>query len=177
MKTFLKTAALTAVLCISAVGVLAQDKAPAGARGEILGQIDGLAKKYVGLAEAMPQDKYGWRPGEGVRSVSEVFMHVAGANFGLPNFIGVKPPAGLPEGMDKIADKKEVVKQLTASFEFLRNAIVNMPDADLEKTSKMFGADRTYREIGFFMAGHLHEHLGQLIAYARMNGVVPPWSN
>jgi uncharacterized damage-inducible protein DinB len=176
MKAILKAAGCLAILFTFAVLALAQGGSPSGARGEILGEINGLEKKYVGLAQTMPQDKYSWRPAEGVRSVSEVFMHVAGANYGLPNFIGVKPPADAPKDLEKVTDKAEVVKQLTASFDFLKSAIMKMPDADLEKTAKMFGRDRTYREIGFFMTGHLHEHLGQSIAYARMNGVVPPWS-
>jgi uncharacterized damage-inducible protein DinB len=176
MKAIPRAAACLAILFTFASLSLAQGSTPSGARGEILGEIGGLEKKFVGLAQAMPQDKYGWRPGEGVRSVSEVFMHVAGANFGLPNFIGAKAPADVPKDLEKITDKAEVVKQLTASFAFLRSAITNMSDSDLEKTAKMFGKDRTYREIGFFMTGHLHEHLGQSIAYARMNGVVPPWS-
>ncbi len=150
--------------------------APGGVRGEILNEIAGLEKKYKGLADAIPQEKYGWRPAEGVRSVSEVFMHVAGANFGLPGFVGAKAPDGVPKDLEKITDKKEVLENLSASFEFLRGVVIGMSDSDIEKTAKMFGRERTYREIGFFMTGHLHEHLGQLIAYARTNGVTPPWS-
>lgn len=167
--------AAMAVVMFSTVA-FAQDK-PGGVRGEVLGEIEGLERKYVGLAEAMPEDKYGWRPGEKVRSVSEVFMHVTGANYMLPGFIGVKAPEGLPADMDKITAKAEVIKHLKGSFTHLKNAVMGMSDADIEKTAKMFGKDRTYREIGFFMAGHLHEHLGQLIAYSRMNGIAPPWSN
>ena len=167
--------AAMAVLVISTVA-FAQDK-PGGVRGEILGEIEGLERKYVAMAEAMPEGKYGWRPGDGVRSVSEVFMHVAGANYMLTGFIGVKAPEGLPKDMEKITAKSDVVKQLKGSFDHLKGAVTGMSDADIEKTAKMFGKDRTYREIGFFMAGHLHEHLGQLIAYSRMNGIAPPWSN
>lgn len=177
MKAMITKAAVVSFVLLFAASVFAQDgKSPGGVRGEVLGEINGLERKYLGLAEAIPEDKYGWRPGEGVRSFSEVFMHVANANFGLPNFIGAKRPEGLPADMEKITDKKEVVKQLTASFDFLKQSVTNMSDGDIEKTAKMFGRDRTYREIGFFMAGHLHEHLGQLIAYSRMNGIAPPWS-
>lgn len=175
MKAIIKLPVFAALLLILSATAFAQT-ATSGVKGEILGEIDVLEKKFVSLAEAMPADKYGWRPMEGVRSVSEVYMHVAGANYTLPKFIGVDPPADMPKDMAKITDKAEVIKNLKASFVFFRNAIKNMKDADIEKTNKMFGKERTYREIGFFMTGHLHEHLGQSIAYARMNGVVPPWS-
>lgn len=176
MKAIMTTImAAMAVFLISTVA-FAQDK-PGGVRGEVLGEIEGLEKKYIGLAEAMPADKYGWRPGEGVRSVSEVFMHVAGANYMLPSFIGVEAPEGLPKNMAKITAKADVIKQLKGSFDHMKEAVMKMSDEDIEKTRNMFGKERTYREIGFFMAGHLHEHLGQLIAYSRMNGIAPPWSN
>ena len=175
MKAIIKLPVFAALVVILSTAAFAQS-ASNTVKGEILGDIDVLEKKFVGLAEAVPADKYGWRPEDGVRSVSEVFMHVAGANYGLPSFIGAKAPADVPKDMEKITDKAEVVKNLKASFEFFRSAIKNMSDADIEKTNKMFGKDRTYREIGFFMTGHLHEHLGQSIAYARANRIVPPWS-
>ena len=175
MKAILTTFMAAMAVVMFATAAVAQDK-PGGVRGEILGEIEGLEKKYVGLAEAMPEDKYGWRPGEGVRSVSEVFMHVAGGNYMLTGFIGAKAPEGLPKDMEKITGKSDVVMQLKASFDHAKKAVTGMSDADIEKTAKMFGRDRTYREIGFFLAGHLHEHLGQLIAYSRMNGIAPPWS-
>lgn len=176
MKAILTTIMAAMAVFVLSIVAFAQDK-PGGVRGEVLGEIAGLEKKYVGLAEAMPEDKYGWRPAEGVRSVSEVFMHVAAANYGLPSFIDVKAPEGLPADMNKITAKADVIKQLKGSFDHLKGAIMKMSDADIEKTKSMFGKERTYREIGFFMAGHLHEHLGQLIAYSRMNGIAPPWSN
>lgn len=176
MRSVISKLSVVAVALMLAAVALGQDKAPGGVRGEVLSEIDGLEKKYLGLAEAVPQDKLGWRPAEGVRSFSEVFMHVAGANYRLPGFIGVKAPEGLPQDMEKITSKADIVKHLKGSFDHIRNSVMNMSDADVEKTSKMFGRDRTYREIGFFMAGHMHEHLGQLIAYSRMNGITPPWS-
>ncbi|REJ78014.1 MAG: DinB family protein [Acidobacteria bacterium] len=172
----LSVALVVALFVASAVGQGAEKSdSPGGVRGEILGEVDALEKKYVGLADAIPADKYGWRPGEGVRSVSEVFVHVAVANYRLPYFIGTPPPDALPAEKD-VTDKAEVMKHLKGSFEFVRKAVMNMSEDEIEKTSKMFGRDRTYREIGFFLAGHMHEHLGQLIAYSRMNGIVPPWS-
>lgn len=179
MRSITKNLSAVAAVFVFATFAFAQDsgasKMPGGVKGEVLNELGGLEKKYVGLAEAIPADKYGWRPGEGVRSVSETFMHVAIANYRLPSFIGAKAPDSLP-GEKAVTDKAEVVKHLKGSFEFIKDAVMKMSEDDIEKTASMFGRDRTYREIGFFMAGHCHEHLGQLIAYARMNGVTPPWS-
>jgi uncharacterized damage-inducible protein DinB len=153
--------------------------APAsGARAEFLDYVDYFQQRYVSLAEAVPADKYTWRPGEGVRSISEVFLHVAGANFNLPRLIGTQPPATFDaKGYDKsTTDKAKVVQALKDSFAHLRKAVLTMSDADLDKTTKLRGKDQSYRYVLFFMTSHLGEHLGQSIAYARINGVVPPWT-
>ena len=114
---------------------------------------------------------------EGVRSVSEVYMHIAGANYLLPSFIGIKSPAGMNGDMEKtITEKVKVIEMLKQSFEFIRKAVTQTPDTDLDKAAKMFGRETTVRDV-FFNAGlHMHEHLGQSIAYARMNKIVPPWT-
>jgi uncharacterized damage-inducible protein DinB len=152
--------------------------APGSMRAMTLRQIVAAEEKLVGLAEAMPADKYGWRPGEGVRSVGEVFMHVASANFFLPTFWGAKIPAGVdPRNLEKEgADKAKTVAALKQSFDFVHQAINALPDADLQKPIKIFGHDAIVAEAMLGIASHDHEHLGQAIAYARMNGVVPPWS-
>jgi uncharacterized damage-inducible protein DinB len=142
-----------------------------------LDQLKDVETKVVGLAEAMPEEKYGWRPEEGVRSVKEVYVHIAFANYFLPNFLGVKPPAGTSPAMEKAAmDKAKVIETVKASFQHIRTAVTNMPDSDLDKQTKFFGQDMTYRQMLFFIANHMHEHLGQSIAYARTNHVTPPWS-
>jgi uncharacterized damage-inducible protein DinB len=151
-------------------------KAP-GFRDLFLNQLKDVETKVVGLAEAMPQEKYTWRPADGVRSISEVYMHIAGANYFLPSFMGVKPPQGLNPGMEKsVTEKAKVVETLKASFAHVRKAVTDLPDADLGKATKMFGQSTTYEGVLFLIANHMHEHLGQSIAYARTNGVVPPWS-
>jgi uncharacterized damage-inducible protein DinB len=168
------------LLSLLSLPVLAHDhEAPkADVRGEILRQVEEAEKKLNALAEAMPAEKYGWRPGEKVRSVGEVFMHVAGGNYFLPTFWGVKPPEGVnPREFEKSgSDKAKVLATMKASFEHVRNAIKNAPEADLSKAIKLFGEDATQRAAMMVVASHNHEHLGQAIAYARMNGVVPPWS-
>jgi uncharacterized damage-inducible protein DinB len=152
--------------------------AATGIRAEILRSIDEAESKLNALAEAMPAEKYTWRPGEKVRSVGEVFLHVAGGNYFLPTFWGVKPPEGVnPREFEKSgADKAKVISTMKTSFEHARNAIKSAPEADLDKAIKMFGQDATIREAMLVVASHAHEHLGQSIAYARMNNVVPPWS-
>lgn len=151
----------------------------AGPRAEALRILDDAATKLARLAEAIPQEKYTWRPGEGVRSISEVFLHVAGGNFNIPRRLGTPPPEGFnPRGYDtSTSDKAKVIESLKQSFEHARQAYLKVVDADLEKTAPWFGGrEATYREIMFFLATHQHEHLGQSIAYARMNGITPPWT-
>ncbi len=147
-----------------------------GFRAEFLNQLDGVEKKLLDLAEAMPEEKYTWRPGEGVRSVSEAYMHVAGANFFLTGMIGVDPPADVGRDLEKITDKAKVLELLKQSFEHVRQAALKTPDAEMDKPVKMFGRQTTVRGVFLLLALHQHEHLGQAIAYARMNSIVPPWS-
>ena len=147
-----------------------------GFRAEFLSDLDDVSKKIVELAEAMPASKYNWRPAPGVRSVSEVYMHVAGGNYFLATFAGAKPPSYDMGTLEKITDKARVIDELKKSFEYLRMVAINTTDADLEKPVKMFGNETTHRGALMTALNHLHEHLGQSIAYARMNGVVPPWS-
>jgi uncharacterized damage-inducible protein DinB len=159
-----------------------QDSAPAaqasGLRADVLNELAGVEKKLVGLAEAIPAEKYAWRPGQGVRSVSEVFMHVAGGNYNLPRALGTQPPAGVnPREFEKtITEKAKVIETLKQSFEHARQAVSKTSDADVDKAVKLFGRDSTYRGVFLAMVTHMHEHLGQMIAYTRMNGITPPWS-
>lgn len=162
---------------------LAHDDKPANAGGavkaEIVRQIDDAEKKLLALAEATPADKFGWRPAEKVRTTGEVFLHVAGGNYYLPTLWGTKPPEGI--NMREIekdgADKAKVIAALKKSFDHARQAVQSATDADLDRTVKLFDHDGTVREGLMMIANHAHEHLGQSIAYARMNGIAPPWSN
>ena len=171
--------ASTFALALAAAGLapVAAQQAPAGVRGEILGQFNEAADKLVQLAEAIPQDKYTWRPGAGVRSVSEAFLHVAGSNDYILTAIGVASAAQGENDIEKsTTDKAQIIAKLKESIAHVRAALQAMPDADLDKATKLFGMDMTYRGIALLLASHQHEHLGQMIAYARTNGVVPPWS-
>jgi uncharacterized damage-inducible protein DinB len=150
----------------------------AALRAALTLQLNSAEKQLLSLAEAMPADKYGWRPAEGVRSVGEVYMHVAAGNYFLPTFWGVKPAAGVdPRGFEKEGgDKAKTIATLKQSFDHLRQAIDRLSDADLTKPINFFGQETTVSFAVLQAVVHDHEHLGQEIAYARSNSVVPPWS-
>lgn len=183
-STFATTAVLLSLL--AGAPAMAQETKPAApaakpagsGKAEILWQIRDAEKKLIQLAEATPAEKFAWRPAEGVRTTGEVFMHVAGANYFFPTFWGGKIPDGLdPRGFEKMgSDKAKVVETLKASFAQVTKSIEDLPDADLDKQIKLFGNDSTVRMAVLIVATHGHEHLGQSIAYARSNGIVPPWS-
>lgn len=137
-----------------------------------------LHKKFVDLAEAIPADKYAWRPQDGVRSLSEVFLHVAGTNFQMPHYLGAAPPESFHrDGYEKSAsDKAKVIEQLNQSFDYAEKAVDNLTDADLRKPVKELGPEANMGDVVYIITAHAHEHLGQSIAYARENGVTPPWS-
>jgi uncharacterized damage-inducible protein DinB len=157
----------------------AAPKAPAmkGFRAEFLAQLKDVEEKLTSLAEAVPAEKFSWRPAEGVRSVGEAYVHVAAGTYFILGFLGVKAPEGTGLTMEKdITEKKDVVAALKKSMDHARKAVTSMSDADLDKALKLFGQDTTYRGTLLLLSNHMHEHLGQSIAYARMVGVVPPWS-
>lgn len=149
-----------------------------GYRAEFLAEIAYYEQRYVQLAEAIPADKYNWRPAEGVRSIGEVYTHIVAANYGIARSLGTAPPAGLDfKGIQALStDKAKTVQALQDSFTHFRGAILALSDADADKAQKMFGRDTTLRGSFIMVTGHFGEHLGQSIAYARMNGVVPPWT-
>lgn len=148
-----------------------------GIRGEYLKSIADVEQKAVSLAEATPDKKFAWRPGKGVRSVSEVYMHMAGANFILPSFAGIKAPEGLSPEMEKtVTEKAKVVESLKSSFAHVKKAIEDTPDANLDNVVKTFLGEMSVRSLYLVAVNHGHEHLGQSIAYARMSGVTPPWT-
>ncbi len=161
-----------------AQGPAAAPAAPAsGFRADFLDDWDDMAKKAVSLAEAMPADKFSWRP-QGARSVSEIFMHIASGNFGFMRLLGVEPPAGMdPRALEKtVTEKTKVVQVLKQSFEHVRQAVLKTSDADLRKSVTFFGQPSTIQNVLYVVGTHQHEHFGLGIAYARINGVVPPWT-
>jgi len=149
-----------------------------GYRSEVLAEVMIQEDKFTRLAEAIPAEKYTWRPAPDVRSFAEVFLHVSAANYNLYKLVGTPPPAGLDvKALEKsTTDKTKVVATLKDSFAHAKNAITNMPDANLDKSLEWFGGKNTQRGILLFIVRHAAEHLGQSIAYVRFIGIVPPWT-
>src|SRR5271165_3814155 len=178
--------ALCLLLTAGAMQLVAQGVNPykdgtpgvSGYRSEVLAEVMIQEDKFTRLADAIPADKYTWRPAADVRSFAEVFLHVSAANYNLYKLVGTPPPAGLDiRGLEKsTTDKAKVIATLKDSFAHARKAITAIPDADLEKSLDWFGGKNTERGILLFIVRHAAEHLGQSIAYARMAGVVPPWT-
>jgi uncharacterized damage-inducible protein DinB len=180
MKRFLFiVGVMVLVLAVEAKGSLAQNpdkmspksdgkmsmKAPATAdiRALTLQDLKDSEQKLASLAEAIPADKYSWRPAEGVRSVSEVFMHVANANFFFPTFWGVQPPASVKgQNLEKsVTEKAKVVQTLKDSFAHLEKAVEGISDEQMTKSFDFFGEQMTTSALLFHVANHEHEHLGQ----------------
>ena len=151
---------------------------PAGFRQEFLGQFNTSMSKFIALAEAMPADKYAWSPGAGVMSVAKVYAHVAHYNYRYPSRamgVALPPSVGL-DTLEAVAAKAQVLALLRQSGEFVRTAVKEMPDAQLAAQTRLYGRDVQRWAVLFQLLAHMNEHLGQSIAYARMNGLVPPWS-
>jgi len=149
-----------------------------GYRSEVLSEVIVQEDKFTRLAEAIPAEKYSWRPAPDVRSFAEVFLHVSAANYNLYKLVGTPPPAGVDvKSLEKsTTDKAKVVATLKDSYTHAKQAIKAMLDIDLEKSMDWFGGKNTERGILLFIVRHGAEHLGQSIAYARFVGVVPPWT-
>ena len=174
MKRFL----LLAVLVLMGTTAYAQTK----------NQYEGLWEGYDGewghvsrqlmeLAEAIPADKYSWRPGPGVRSVSEVLMHIAIANFYLLSVTGPKMPPEITDKMEEsVTAKADVIGWLQRSLEAVKTARAQLKPGDLQRKVKIEGKVTTVDAMYLRIIIHDNEHMGQLVAYARMNGIVPPWS-
>jgi uncharacterized damage-inducible protein DinB len=152
---------------------------------DVLAPLSDLESKVMALARAVPEEKYSWRPAPGVRSFGEVFLHIAHGNH-LILTIAAKQPAGddlkkliaeTENSQKQPADKAHILQSLTESFAAARKAIEPLRSGGLSHDADFFGTHTTRRGVYVFLDTHMAEHLGQAIAYARMNGIVPPWSN
>lgn len=171
---------LILLLFLAPLMVMAQEEAaPANVQQEAMGVLAFGQGQIMALAEAIPADKYDWRPAEGVRSVSEAMLHVASANY----FFCMMTGATLPEGIDpmtmekSITGKENVVMAVKESFDFAMGHFKALPDDNLgDMVDFPDGNPYSKRTVMMILLAHGWEHLGQLIAYARMNEVTPPWS-
>ncbi len=180
-----------ATAAVAAVPAFAQAKpAAAGPKsatvGDLMKDIEDVHSKLVQLAKAIPAAQYTYRPDAGVRSVGEVFLHVASDNYLMPSFAGVAmdPATKLSDKDFKTfetyekqkMDQAATVATLDKSFAHLAKAMSATTDAQLDTKVKMFGQESSMRAMWIGTTTHLHEHLGQMIAYARANHITPPWS-
>jgi uncharacterized damage-inducible protein DinB len=182
-------AAFALPLAFTVAGAIAAAPAHLGAQGlmaEMHSDVSEVQKKLIDLARAIPESAYGWRPSAGVRTVGELFKHVSADNYLIPTMTGTPAPAASginPADMKSIsayeartASKEQIVAELEASFAHLHGAMRTTTDANLNEMIKFFGMDWSRQKAMLLTVVHLHEHLGQSIAYARSNNVVPPWS-
>ena len=136
-----------------------------------------VSQQLIALAEATPPDKFAWRPAPGVRSTSEVYMHIVVANFYLLSVTGPKMPPDLKEDAERtVTSKAEVINWLKRSLETVKQAHLAENPKDLARKVRIEGRDATVDSMYLRIIIHANEHMGQLVAYARMTGVVPPWS-
>lgn len=151
---------------------------PPGFREEILGQLESSTGKLIALAEAMPAERFAWGPTPEVMPVGQVYMHVAAYNYYYPKEgMGVAVPAGIdPETMESLRDKEVVVDQLKRSVEHLMRTVRETPEAQLAAPTRLYGREVAQWAVLLQLLAHMNEHLGQSISYARVAGVVPPWS-
>jgi uncharacterized damage-inducible protein DinB len=131
-----------------------------------------LSDKFSGLARVMA-GKYDWKPAPGVRSVADVFNLIVAENGNLVAVISGTPAGPRPA---PITDPDKMQEALKTSYANLQKAVTALSDADLQAPVKLFGRDMTKQGALMLLINDQHEHLGQSIAYARSNGVVPPWS-
>jgi uncharacterized damage-inducible protein DinB len=183
---------MTKTIAMAALGMVAGGPAvaaPAAAQktgalqADVLGVLAEVEKKILSLEDAVPQNKFDWRPAPGVRSVSEAYLHIAFANYNLIRIAtGKAPPADAGLTQDRghwdtqTTNKAKIKTILEKSFAFAHEGVQALSDADLDRKVDFFGHPMTARAVLLVLVGHDNEHLGQSVAYARANKIVPPWS-
>ena len=177
---------LAVALFATSLAVPAAAQTPAGLTADLIKATNEVEQKLLGLGNALSAAQYDWRPGQGVRSVGEVLLHVAADNYFLPTAWGVAAPASTrikPNDYPSVQayegqklDKAAIIAEVTASFAHLEKAMAQVPESKMNESMKLFGQDYTMRGVLLLTTTHIHEHLGQMIAYARSNNVKPPWS-
>lgn len=169
-------AALLAV-AVSTTAAQAQS-APTDYRDEFLAHFGRSGMKMAQLSAAVPESLYTWSPGEGVMSIAQVYMHIARYNYlYLDGSLGIPAPDGVDwQNFESVTDKATIVAALQASIEHVQRSARALTEADLTGTVTLYGRQKPGWTVLFQLLSHMNEHVGQSIAYARTNGVVPPWS-
>ena len=147
-------------------------------KAQSLFDLEAVQKKFVELANAVPADKLTWRPAPDARSFAEVFLHVSGERYGILGMMGAEKPVGFDgKTFEKsTTDRALIVAELNKSWEFAQKAISGMSNADFAKLLPKLGPQANAGDVVYILVGDAHEHLGQAVAYARENGIVPPWT-
>jgi uncharacterized damage-inducible protein DinB len=177
---------LPALAMLATLALPAEAQQTSTLAADLRADVEQVEKKMLDLARAIPEGKYSWRPGAGVRSVGEVLLHVAADNYLMPAVIGfpADPATGI-KGDDyntalafekRTMNKAATIAELEKSFAHLKKSLSDTPDARLNQPVSMFGMSLTAQKAWILTTTHVHEHLGQMIAYARSNGIAPPWS-
>lgn len=174
------------IVSVAVGGAAAQDMAASAdhtapsydMKAQALQDLGAVQKKFVDLANALPADKLTWRPSEDSRSFAEVFLHVAGERYGILALMGATPPAGFDgKTFEKsTTDRARIVEELNKSWAFTEKAINGMSNADFAKLLPKLGPQANAGDVIYILVADAHEHLGQSVAYARENGIVPPWT-
>jgi len=191
-KISLAVLALAFVASLAATQAFAQMSAPAAAasadktppsydmKAQSLLDLDTQNKKVISLAEALPQDKFTWRPSPDARSFAEVFLHISGERYGILALGGARVPVAFakdPEAYEKsTTDKTQIIAELKKSGDFMVATITAMSNADFARALPSLGPDANAGDVVYILVADCHEHVGQLAAYARENGIVPPWT-
>jgi uncharacterized damage-inducible protein DinB len=186
-KQFLAAFVFALVASLGATRATAQTAAPAAAdktapsydmKAQSLLDLDIQNKKFISLAEALAQDKFTWRPSPDARSFAEVFLHVSGERYQILALGGATPPDGFdPKTYEKsTTDKAKIVAELKKSGEFMQATIGAITNADFAKLLPKLGPEANAGDVVYILVADAHEHMGQVVAYARENAIVPPWT-
>jgi uncharacterized damage-inducible protein DinB len=187
MRKILVFVLLMAGLSVISVAIPAAQNAAASAdhtapsydlKAQALLDLETMNKKFVDLANAVPADKFTWRPAPDARSFAEVFLHVSAERYGILNLMGAETPAGVDrKALEKsTTDRVQIVADLNKSWEFAQKAINGMTNAEFAKLLPKLGPQANAGDVVYILVADAHEHLGQAVAYARENGIVPPWT-
>ena len=147
-------------------------------KAQALLDLENVQKKFVDLANAVPAGKFGWKPSADTRSFAEVLMHVAGERFQILGLMGAKAPDEFDvKTFEKSkTEKAEIIAELDKTWEFTKQTVGGMSNADFAKPLPKLGPQANAGDVVYILVADAHEHLGQAITYARVNGVVPPWT-
>ena len=166
------------LLLIAGTPLRAQAPSAHPVRDELMGQFESSIRKVIALADAMPAESYAWKPSADAMPVGHVYAHIAHYNFMYPaTSMGIAAPGTIRlDTLEAMRNKAQLVALLRQSAEHVRGSLKAMPAAELERNTTLYGRTVPKWAVILQLVTHMNEHLGQSIAYARSNNIVPPWS-